>query len=48
MKQILLLFLVAPLFTFGQWTQIGSDIDGEAASDFSGTSVSFKSWRISL
>jgi Secretion system C-terminal sorting domain/FG-GAP repeat len=27
----------------GTWTQIGSDIDGEAAEDFSGTSVSLSS-----
>lgn len=40
MKQILLLFLVAPLFVFAQWTKIGSDIDGEAAGDESGISVS--------
>ena len=43
MKQILLLFLVAPLFTFGQWTQIGSDIDGKAADDKFGGSVSLNS-----
>ena len=40
MKQILFLLLVAPLFTFGQWTQRGSDINGEAADDWSGFSVS--------
>jgi hypothetical protein len=35
MKQ-LLLFILFPFITFGQ-TQIGSDIGGEAANDFSGT-----------
>ena len=40
MKQFLLLLLLAPLFTFGQWTQIGSEIDGVAADDQSGLSVS--------
>ena len=27
----------------GTWTQVGSDIDGEAANDYSGTSVSMSS-----
>ncbi len=40
MKQILLLILVTPLFTFGQWIQIGANIDGEATDDISGNSVS--------
>ncbi|WP_417238505.1 T9SS type A sorting domain-containing protein [Bizionia sp.] len=35
MKKILL-FTLLPLFTYGQWTQIGQDIDGEAANDGSG------------
>ena len=43
MKQFLLLILVAPLFTFGQWTQIGSDIDGVAFNDRSGFAISISS-----
>ena len=41
MKKIIL-FLLFPLHIFSQ-TQIGSDIDGEAASDYSGSSVSLNS-----
>ena len=40
MKTILLLFLVAPLFSFGQWVQVGLDINGEASEDMSGYSLS--------
>jgi len=43
MKKFLLLLLVTPIFAFGQWTQIGSDIDGEALGDQSGFSVSLSS-----
>ena len=41
-KLILLTILLLPLITFSQ-TQLGSDIDGEAASDNSGYSVSIDS-----
>ena len=41
-KLILLTLLLLPLITFSQ-TQLGSDIDGEAADDFSGHSVSIDS-----
>lgn len=30
-------------YSSGSWTQLGADIDGEAASDFSGSSVSISS-----
>ena len=41
-RLILLTLLLLPLLTFSQ-TQLGSDIDGEAASDQSGYSVSIDS-----
>ena len=41
-KHLLLTILLLPLLAFSQ-TQLGSDIDGEAASDFSGASVSIDS-----
>ena len=41
-KLILLTLLLLPLLTFSQ-TQFGSDIDGEAAGDFNGYSVSIDS-----
>jgi hypothetical protein len=34
---------VSPAWAVGAWTQVGSDIDGEAASDYSGSAVSFSS-----
>jgi Flp pilus assembly pilin Flp len=37
-----LLFILFPLLTFGQ-TKIGADIDGDAANNFSGSSVSLSS-----
>lgn len=40
MKKIILLFLLFPLLSIGQWAQVGSDIDGESAGDNSGTSIS--------
>ena len=44
MKKILFLLLCFPLFLFSQnWNQIGQDIDGEAANDQSGSSVSISS-----
>lgn len=43
MKKITLLVLFLPFLIFGQWTQIGSDIDGEAANDYSGMSVHLSS-----
>jgi len=44
MKKLLLILLCLPFIGFGQnWTQIGQDIDGEAAVDFSGYSVSLSS-----
>ena len=41
-KYLLLTILLLPLLAFSQ-TQLGSDIDGEAASDFSGRSLSMDS-----
>lgn len=43
MKHLLLLLFAAPLISFAQWTQVGSDIDGEAAGDKSGTAVGLSS-----
>jgi Flp pilus assembly pilin Flp len=43
MKKITLLVLFLPILSFGQWTQIGIDIDGEAANDNSGISVHLSS-----
>jgi hypothetical protein len=45
MKQTLILALLLALSTIAnaQWTQIGSDIDGEAADDYSGYSVALSS-----
>ena len=34
---------VSPAWAVGAWTQVGSDIDGEAAGDYSGKSVSWSS-----
>lgn len=39
MKKIIFIILLLPLTIFGQWTQIGEDINGEASGDFSGMSV---------
>jgi len=39
-KLLLLLLLLIPLLSIGQWTQIGSNIVGEASNDISGNSVS--------
>ena len=33
------IILILPSFIFGQWTQVGADIDGEVAGDWSGYSV---------
>ena len=43
MKKITIITLLIPLFSFCQWTQIGSDIDGEAPGDLSGNPVSLSS-----
>ena len=44
MKKLLLVLLALPIIGFGQnWSQIGQDIDGEAANDYSGNSVSLSS-----
>ena len=44
MKKLLLLLLCVPMIVFGQnWNQLGNDIDGEAANDESGRSVSLSS-----
>ena len=42
MKKYTLIIFLLPLISFGQWTQIGSDINGEAAEDISGD------WSIGL
>jgi len=39
MKNFPLLFLLLPLFSFAQWTQVGDDIDGEFPNDTSGSKV---------
>ena len=40
MKKIILFFLIFPLFLFSQdWNQIGGDIDGLAAGDWTGSTV---------
>lgn len=43
MKQFLLLFLAIPFFTFGQWSQVGIDIDGRSPDGKFGESVSLSS-----
>ena len=44
MKKLLLVLLALPIIGFGQnWSQIGQDIDGETANDYSGNSVSLSS-----
>jgi len=40
MKNIILLILFAPLLSFGQWLQLGDNINGEEINDQFGTSVS--------
>ncbi len=40
MKKLLLLFLIASYFCYGQWTQIGLDINGQGADNNLGWSVS--------
>ncbi|MFK7781573.1 T9SS type A sorting domain-containing protein [Psychroserpens sp.] len=40
MKQILLLFLLAPFMLQAQWVQVGVDIDGEVVNDTSGFEIS--------
>ena len=39
MKKLLLILLCLPIIGFGQWIQIGQDIDGEASNDRSGFAV---------
>ncbi|MBC8464584.1 MAG: FG-GAP repeat protein, partial [Bacteroidetes bacterium] len=44
MKKLLLILLCLPMIGLGQgWSQLGQDIDGEAANDESGYSVSLSS-----
>ncbi|MCH7525472.1 MAG: T9SS C-terminal target domain-containing protein, partial [Bacteroidetes bacterium] len=44
MKKITFIsMLLIATTTFAQWTQVGADINGEAADDNSGSSVSFSS-----
>jgi len=40
MKKITFLLLILPILSFSQWTQVGSDIDGEIAGEQSGFPVS--------
>ena len=40
MKTLLLILFIAPLTLFGQWNQVGQDINGDNADDFLGWSVS--------
>jgi Secretion system C-terminal sorting domain len=39
MKRLILLFLLSPVFCFGQWNQLGTDIDGQAANEQSGSFI---------
>ena len=32
-------------YSSGSWSQLGSDIDGEAANDLSGWSISLNRWK---
>ena len=43
MKKLLIILLCLPIIGFGQWIQIGQDIDGEATEDRSGHSVAINS-----
>ncbi|WP_339836788.1 hypothetical protein, partial [uncultured Flavobacterium sp.] len=43
MKKITLLLLFTSFISFGQWSQLGSDIDGFAANEQSATSISLNS-----
>lgn len=38
MKKLLIIIALLPTLCFGQWNQIGTDIDGQAANEQSGTS----------
>ncbi len=39
MKRVFTILALIPLLSFGQWNQIGIDIDGQAANQQSGTSI---------
>jgi hypothetical protein len=39
MKRLILPFLLFPVFCFGQWNQLGTDIDGKSAGEESGSFV---------
>jgi hypothetical protein len=40
MKKIIFISIFFPVFCFGQWTQLGADIDGQAANEQSGSTTS--------
>jgi hypothetical protein len=39
MKKIIFISIFFPVFCFGQWTQLGADIDGQIANEQSGTFI---------
>lgn len=43
MKKLITLLVLIPTLCFGQWNQLGSDIDGLVANEQSGTSISLNS-----
>jgi len=43
MKEIITLLILIPTICFGQWNQIGTDINGQAANEQSATSISLNS-----
>jgi hypothetical protein len=43
MKKLIILLALIPTLCFGQWNQLGSDIDGLVANEQSGTSISLNS-----
>ena len=49
MKNLVLVLFLLPLISHGQnWIQVGSDIDGEAAEDQSGSAVSLEGNRVAI
>lgn len=48
MKKAILLILFLPLLSYGQWTQIGTDIDGQVTGENSGQSIKLNTDGTSL
>ena len=40
MKKVITILALIPTLCFGQWNQLGADIDGQAANEQSGTAIS--------